>query len=49
MISDPAISQRGKPQPKGTTTDFTDGTDTDVSIREIREIRGENSFEKGRS
>jgi hypothetical protein len=35
--------QRGKPQPKGITTDFTDGTDKDFSIREIREIRGKNS------
>jgi hypothetical protein len=28
---------------KGITTDFTDGTDKDISIREIREIRGQDS------
>jgi hypothetical protein len=28
-------AQRGQPQPKGTTTDGTDGTDKDFSIHEI--------------
>jgi hypothetical protein len=48
----PAAARSGgrvKPQPKGTATDFTDDTDNDFSIREIREIRGASSFEKGRS
>jgi hypothetical protein len=35
------------PQSKGITTDFMDNTDNDFSIREIREIRGRNSFENG--
>jgi hypothetical protein len=30
----------GRAQPKGITTDFTDGTDKNFSICEIREIRG---------
>jgi hypothetical protein len=40
------LARRGKPQPKGITTDFTDSTDNDFSIREIREIRGKDSLEK---